>query len=663
MNTYIKKSVCPYDCPDACGLLIETDGTNVISVKGDPDHPVTRGLICRKMQNYEKDIHSPERIMTPLKRVGKKGLADSFCPITWDEAIHEICSKWKSIGEQYGFDSIMGYSYAGTMGIIQRKFGEAFFARMGAATTVRTICSSAKGAAIKHVMGHFHDWNASHIPEADVLILWSANPVANRLHAVPYINQARKNKAKVILIDVYRHDSASLCDEVILVKPGTDAVLMLAMMHVLEKEKLIDHTFIEAYTTGYDALRETFRGCTPEYASGICGVPAETIHSLALLFGKASCPMILPGSGMSRYSNGSAAYRHLFALLALTGAWAKGGGTCCVSGSGDHVRSNLVSHPELIDPKARRVNMNQLSLALTEDDRIKSLYVFNSNPAVMTPDQQGVSKGLSREDLFLVVHDRFMTDTALYADIILPTTFSVEQDDICYSYGNPHLQVSWQTIPAPGACKSNLEVFQLLAEGMGFEDKIFQKTAKEMVNELIESDEFFLFDITEEQRELLKKGESITVPQPDVMDFGTPDKKIHLADLPVGYTPVSDQKYPLRMVNSHNPWSLNSNFAYREELMKSRGPLTMKMHPDDARARGIEDGDLCYAYNDYGKITVQIRIIDGILPGTVNASGVYRKAHTFGDGNFNSLCGPNLTDDGEAAALNTQSIEIVKKVK
>lgn len=668
MNIYEKRTVCPYDCPDACGMITSTDGTKILSVRGDDKHPVTKGILCRKMRHYEQDIHSPHRILTPLKRIGEKGRPESFIPVSWEEAVTEICSRWKHLTREYGSDCILPYSYAGTMGIIQRNCGEAFFAKLGAANLKRSICSDAKGAGITSVMGNFCDWNSSRIADADLILLWSSNPSVNRLHVVPMICEARAKGAKIILVDVHQNQSARFCDEIILVKPGTDAALLLALMAELEKTGAVDTKFVEQYTTGYDDLKKEFSQWTLEKAESITGVPTGQIRKLAFLWAQAEKPMIIAGSGMSRYSNGAAAFRLLSCLPAITGAWKKGGGTSSLMGSGNFLNKNLIRRPDWIRAGTRTVNMNQLGEALLNDAQpIRSLYVYHSNPAVMTPDQQKVRKGLAREDLFLVVHDRFLTDTALFADLVLPATFSVEQDDIFSSYGHYHMQISWQVIPPAGESKSNWDVFRLLAEGMGFKDDYFKPSARELIEGFLDMGDrdspqkLFQFDISREQIEQLRQGYAILVPQPDVLDIKTEDRKFHLAAKPPVYTPLADQKYPLRLVMNHSVWALNSNFSYRNELMEKRGPLTLRISPEDAAERQIPDGELCTAYNDYGKITALIKVSETIPRGTVIAEGVYQKAYTFGDGNFSSLLSPILTDDGEASTLNTQSVDICRK--
>ena len=664
MKTYEKRSVCPYDCPDACGFVAITDGTSILSVKGDSLHPITQGFLCRKMTHYEQDIHSPHRLLTPLKRIGEKGNKNSFVPISWEEAITSIGTKWHEIMEQHGADSILPYSYAGTMGMLQRNCGHAFFHRLGAANLERTICCSAKDAGFEKTMGNAIDWGAPSLADADVILLWGSNPKSNQLHAVPFIKKAKERGAKVILIDVCQNASADLCDEVLLLRPGTDTVLILGLMNELDWNHLIDVAFIEKYTTGFDSLQHLYRTWSLKRTETVTGISADQIRTLADIYGHAKKSMIFTGNGMARYSNSSGAFQLLYSLPALTGAWEKGGGMNGSVGSGEFFCKDCITHPEWRNPKAHTVNMNQLGIALNDTEHpIYSLYVYHSNPAVMTQDQQNVCNGLAREDLFTVVHDRFLTDTALYADIVLPATFSVEQDDFFSSYGHYHMQVGWKIIDPPGECKSNWDTFRLLAKEMGFEDTFFQISAEDFILQRLKNyktESFFLAPVTEKQICELKEGKAILLDQPDVMDFQTEDKKLHLQPMIDDYTPLKDQSYPLRLVMVHSPWTLNSNFSYRQQLVEKRGPLTLRIHPKDALVRQIADGEICQAYNSYGRITVQIICDSGLLSGTAIAEGVYQKDLTFGDGNFNSLTGEELTDGGNASPFNTYTIEIEK---
>ncbi|MCQ2507174.1 MAG: molybdopterin-dependent oxidoreductase [Dorea sp.] len=676
----LKYSVCPYDCPDACGLVLEVEDGKLISTKGDPDHPTTRGFLCRKMNHYEQDLYNKERITSPYKRVGEKGKLDSFVPITWEEAVKTIANKWKEIIRTYGSDTIMPYSYAGTEGIIQGGAGEAFFYDLGGVSLIRTICGAAKSTGIAQVLGNdFSDWSSATLSDSDLIVLWGSNPQVNRLHVVPMIREAKKKGAKVILIDIYKTMSADLADQLILVKPASDGVLSLAMMHVLWEEGLIDYDFVNKYTSGYEELEKAFLPWTPEKAEEICGVKASVIRQFAREYANAKMPRFIGGSGMSRYTNGGNNCVLFTQLATLTGTMTRGGGVSGEMGSGTFANKTLFKKPVWKNPDKRVLNMNQLGYALTDKEwPVRSFYVFNSNPAVMAPDQVKVIEGLKREDLFTVVHDRFMTDTATYADIVLPATFSPEHDDIYTSYGHYHMQFGWKACEAPEGCKSNKEVFDLLAAEMGLDHEYWKKSAGQMMKEVLgaartelasqPSDEavkdasefagFFKFDITKEQLEMLEKGRPILLDQGNVLKNQTADGKINLHPPVPAYTPLKDQTYPLRFVVNHSVWAINSNFSYREELMDKRGKLTIWVNPADAEPRGIKDGLPCIAYNQFGRITTNVKVTEEVPAGTVLGSGVFQKRYTYGDGNFSSLLSEELTDLGQASTLNTQTVEL-----
>ncbi len=657
----ICKTACPYDCPDTCGLLVETDGSRIYKVKGDPNHPVTRGFLCRKMQHYEEDVHSPDRITRPYKRIGKKGEQSSFVPIEWEEALDIIEEKWKSIIADRGADAIMPYSYAGNMGIINRDSGEAFFNELGAATVLRTICADAQNAGTAITMGKFRDWKSETLVDSDCIIIWSDNVKATRIHSVPFIMEAKKKGADIIIIDVHKNISADLATQLILTKPGTDSALILALMNLLDQKGYLDPEFIDKYTTGFDALKNEYSSWTPEKASEITGVSVDQIHFLAEKFGKARKPMMVVGSGLSRYTNGGATCRLLMCLPALIGAWSRGGGTSGAMGSSRFVNKQLISHPEWVNPEARVLNMNQLGWALNDKENpISSLYVYISNPLAMSPDQNSVKKGLLRDDLFVIVHDRFFTDTALYADIVLPATFQVENDDLFTSYGHYHFQAGWKAIQAPGQCKSNWDTFCLLADRMGFVHDMWQKTERQMAEYLLEHPDFFTVEISDQDRQALYRGDPIMFSQQDVLTWNTDDGKIHLTPESPAYQPLKDQAYPFRIVMNHSPWSLNSNFSHRKSLMESRGPLTLKISTEDAKNRNLEDGEICYAVNKLGKVKITIAVADGVSRGTLIAEGVYEKRWTHGEGNFSALISQQLTDYGKASSLNTNTVDLIK---
>ena len=480
MASYIRKTICPYDCPTSCGLLAETDGTRILSVKGDPDHPAAKGLICRKMQRYEQSIHSSERILTPMKRVGAKG-EGKFEPITWDAAVKEIAGRWNRILEEDGADAILPMYYSGVMSVLQRKCGDAFFNRMGACDMVRTLCSSAKGAGYEAVMGQTGCLDPRELSDSSFYLVWGSNMKATRLQSMPALIRARSQGKRVVLIESCAADMDVYCDQTILIRPGTDGALALAMMHVMEEENLADRDFLAHQTEGYEAFRKTLSPYTPAWAEKETGVPAEVIADLAKEYASAAAPAIILGSGPSRYGNGGMTTRLITILSAYTGAWGRpGGGLCgCNPGAGPYVDNRLVTRPDFRKKPGRRVNINEIASALTGsrgEKPIRSFYVYGGNPVASVCCQKGIMEGLLRPDLFTVVHERFMTDTAMYADILLPAAFSVEQTDVYTAYGYCTFGTARKIIEPAGQSKSNWNTFCLLAQAIGYEESYLKNT-------------------------------------------------------------------------------------------------------------------------------------------------------------------------------------------
>ena len=484
----ITRSVCPFDCPDTCGLLVTTANNRVTRVTGDPDHPITQGMLCPKMSHYEKTVYSPQRLTAPLLRTGAKG-EGAFRPIGWDEAIDRICTRWKEMIAEFGTESILPYSYAGTMGLVQRNAGHPFFHYLGASRLERTICSPAKDAGWKMIMGNTPAMDPGEMSASDLIILWGLNAAATSIHAMRDVVNARKKGAKVWLIDTYRTPTAEVADEVFLVKPGMDGALALAMMQVLVRDRLVDRTFIDENTLGFEEFAQTvLPNCSPEAIADLCGLKAEVIEQMAGSYARAKAPFIRLGSGLTRYGNGAMTVRTITCLPALIGAWQhRGGGIFLSTSTGPAFPLHRVTREDFCTQPTRLVNMNQLgeSLDTLSDPPIKSLYVYHSNPAAIAPDQGAIVRGLSRDDLFTVVHERFLTDTARYADIVLPATTSLEHDDLYRAYGSYSVQVGRAVIDPVGESKSNWEVFQLLAAGMGWDDPFFKQSASEMIETLV----------------------------------------------------------------------------------------------------------------------------------------------------------------------------------
>ncbi len=660
-------SVCPYDCPDACGLLVTVENGHAISVSGDPDHPVTRGLLCPKMGHYEQTVHSPRRLTTPLHRVGKKG-AGEFEPITWESAIKLICSRWQGICSTYGAEAILPYSYAGTMGLVQRNAGHAFFHKLGASRLERTICSPAKDAGWKMLMGDTPAMEPAEMEQSDLVIMWGINAAATSIHALRDAQVARRNGARLWAIDTYRTPTCEAVDEVFLVRPGSDGALALGMIHVIEREALLDRGFIAANVLGFDKLAaEILPDCSPALMSEVCGLPVRIIERLAREYARAQAPFIRLGSGLTRYGNGAMTVRTISCLPAVIGAWAKpGGGIFVGTSTGGAFPLQTVTREDFIANNPRLVSMNQLGNALTElnDPAVMSLYVYHSNPATIAPDQNAVIRGLEREELFTVVHERFLTDTARYADIVLPATSSLEHPDLYRCYGSYQAQRCGAAIPAVGEAKSNWEVFCLLAAGMEWDDPFFRLSAEELIELLlVEENPWRSGAVTERMRQ----GEPVilTPPTDPKKEWLTPSGKIEVLNvrdreplprlLP---THAELDGYPLRLQPAVTPFALNSSFYEQDNLRSKQKCMELQMNRVDAETRNLADGQTVTACNDRGEVRFTLRISERVPPGTVVTEGVWWREFIPGDRGVNALTSQRLTDGGRGSTLYDVTVEV-----
>ena len=669
MAITIRKMSCPYDCPSTCGLLAEIENGRIVKVKNDKTHPVSKNGICRKMQHYEQDIYSMDRLMKPMRRVGKKG-EGKFEPISWNEAVREITDHFKDIIEKWGSEAILPCVYSGVMSDIQRSCGDAFFNRMGASELVKTLCSSAKGAGYDAVVGKTGCLEPTELNDSDLYLIWSCNMAATRLQTLADLQKPANRYKKKILIDVYPNPTAAYCDQVITIKAGTDGALALAMMHVLKKENLVDKSFVENYTSGYPAFAETLDGYTPEWAEGETGIPAEMIRQLAREFGEAKAPAIILGSGNSRHGNGGMTVRLITILSALTGAWQHpGGGLCgCTPIDTDYVNKSLITRPDFREKAARQININQIgqALAMEGKEAVRGFYVYGCNPANTVSDQQLILKGLEREDLFTVVHERFMTDTARYADLLLPATFSVEQTDIYRAYGYCTLGTGRKLVDAPGECKSKWYTFCLLATGLGYSDDYFDRSEDEMLDILLSHPTKAIAETSNEVKETLRQGGSVVLPFSDHLAFGTETGKMmivneKLAEPMPHYTAdysAKCQDWPLHLVAAPSVWSLNSTFLDREQLMTSRKGMTLWLNPEDAKVRKIEDGMPVIAFNELGEVQFTACIDQRVAVGNAVSEGVFASHQTQNGCGFNTLTHGRLSDIGAATTMNDNRIDI-----
>lgn len=661
------RSVCPFDCPDACGLLVAVENGRAVGVSGDPDHPVTRGLLCPKMRHYEQTVHSSRRLTTPLRRVGKKG-AGEFEPISWESAIEIICSRWRTIISDHGAEALLPYSYAGTMGLVQRNAGHAFFNKLGASRLERTICSPAKDAGWKMLMGETPAMEPAEIECSDLVILWGINAAATSIHAMRDAQAARSRGARLWAIDTYRTPTCEAVDEVFLVRPGGDGALALGMLHVIVREDLLDRAFIKANVLGFEELAaRILPDCSPAQMSGICGLPAGVIERMAREYAKAKAPFIRLGSGLTRYGNGAMTVRTISCLPAVVGAWGKpGGGIFIGTSTGGAFPLQTVTREDFMVGTPRLVSMNQLGAALTEltGPPVMSLYVYHSNPASIAPDQNAVIRGLERDDLFTVVHERFMTDTARYADIVLPATSSLEHSDLYRCYGSYHAQRCSAAIPPVGESKSNREVFCLLAACMGWNEPFFRLSADELIELLLlEENTWRSGTVTEK----LRQGEPVMLTPPTELkkEWLTPSGKIEILNASEGEplprplpTHAEQDGYPLRLQPAVTPFALNSSFYEQDDLRSKQKPMELLMNMEDAAERGMVDGQTVTACNDRGAVRFTLRISARVPVGTVVTEGVWWREFISGDRGVNALTSQRLTDGGRGSTLYDVTVEV-----
>ncbi len=667
MSPDVVRSVCPYDCPDTCGLLVEVEDGRAVRVSGDPGHPLTRGLLCPKMNHYERTVHSPRRLTTPLVRTGPKG-EGRFEPLSWAEAVGRICSRWKDLIARYGSECVLPYSYAGTMGLVQRNSGHPFFHKLGASRLERTICSPAKDAGWKAIMGDTAAMDLAEIEKSDLVILWGINAAATSIHVMRDALAARRAGARLWAVDTYRTPTCEAADKSFIVRPGGDGALALGMMHVIAREGLADRDFIQANVHGFDQFAEgVLKDCPPERMSAVCGLPAQVIEEMARAYAAARAPFIRLGSGLTRYGNGAMTIRTIVCLPALTGAWQRpGGGVFTGTSTGEAFPLGRVTREDFLERPTRLVSMNQLGKALLDlgDPPVMSLYVYHSNPAAVTPDQNAVIRGLERDDLFTVVHERFLTDTARYADIVLPATSSLEQPDLYRCYGGYHAQYCAAAIPPVGEAKTNWETFSLLAAGMGWDDPFFRQSADELVEQLLAYDTPWRDAATTRR---LREGEPVllTPPSASKRDWKTPSGRIEILNdreqepLPrLLATHAAGDGLPLRLQPATTPYALNSSFYEQEYLREKQECMALMMHPQDAAARGLADGRRVTAYNGLGEVEFVLKVTERVPAGTVVTEGVWWREFIPGRRGVNALTSQRLTDGGRGSTLYDVAVEV-----
>jgi anaerobic selenocysteine-containing dehydrogenase len=671
-----RHSVCALDCPDACSLLIDVDPAGGGSkLRGNPAHPVTRGFLCGKVARYLEREYSPARLLYPLRRTGAKG-EGGFSRISWEEALEEIAGKLKSIACEFGAESILPYSYAGTMGLLNGSgMDRRFFHRLGASRLDRTICSSAGGAGMTDALGFRYGVEPEQFRHAKLIIAWGANILGTNVHLWPFIVEARRNGAKFYTIDPNQNRTGKLSDRHYAIRPGTDAALALAMMHVILSEGLEDRDYLDRHTLGASELAARVLDWTPQRASELTGLASGDIIHLAREYATTRPSAIRLNYGVQRSDRGAMSVRTIALLPALTGAWKDiGGGVQLSTSAAFQLNRGGLERPDLqlaspLKREARILNMSELGRILTEG-AVKALVVYNSNPAAIAPDQHMVRRGLKRDDLFTVVLEQFQTDTADFADIILPVTTFLEHTDLYFAYGHYHLQLARPALEAPGETLPNTEIFRRLASLMDFDEPCFRDTDDAMIRTLLDSRHPFIDGITLEQ---LDSEHSVRLKIGDPFlpfvngGFGTPSGKCEFHAETLGYEPPVESRlgdtdllvrYPLEMISPKNDDSMNSTFGLRPGTDWQTAAL--KLHPIDASPRGISSGDAVRLFNARGQCLLRAEVSETIASGVVSAPSV-RWPKLAPDGNsVNMLTSQRLTDKGGGPTFYSCLVQVEK---
>ena len=681
-------------------------------IQGDPSHPVTRGFLCAKVAKYLDRVYSPDRVLYPMRRIVPKGVeaavgaglrpAQCWQRITWDEALDETASRFKKISAEFGPEAILPYSYGGTLGVLNgASMDRRFFHRLGASQLDRTICSTAGEAGLKSVLGVKLGTEPEQFRHSRYIIAWGANIHGNNIHLWPFIEEARRNGAKLVVIDPYRTRTAACADWYLPINPGTDAALALGIMHVIIGEGLHDVDYVAKYTAGFDRLRDKVTEYPPERVEKWTGISATDIVKLAHEYATTRPAVIRLNYGIQRSERGGMSTRAVAMLPCITGSWKEVGGGLQLSTSGayglrrDTLESANLMHTPLGRP-ARVVNMVELGKALNSLDNppVKALFVYNSNPAAVCPNHNQVIRGLQRQDLFTVVHEQFFTDTTDYADIVLPATTFFEHKDLQTAYGHYYLQVSNQAIEPLAECRSNVEMFRSLAHRMGFKEECFDESVDEMIDAALQSTNPWLhaIDRTRLEREghvrltfssnadgscgdgsLTRPGE----PHPFLPfahgNFATPTGKAQLyseqlkaegLDPVVEFTPPTEsrhsaqaQAYPLELLARKADNFLNSTFTNLPSVQELEERNILEISAPDARTRGIADGDTVRVFNARGEIQLTARVDGRVQPGVVSAKLNWAKL-TPGQRNINVLTSEKLTDMGNSATFYSVLVEV-----
>jgi anaerobic selenocysteine-containing dehydrogenase len=694
LETKVVKATCPHDCPDACGMRVTVDvkSGRAVKVEGDPTHPVTRGYLCNKVNNYIDLVYNANRVLYPHRRVGPKGPGGRLERITWDEALTEIAARLTAVVSEYGPEAVQPYNYSGTLGMVGFSgMGDRFFNKMGAARLAATICTAAGRAASLSMTGLVHEANIEDIPKMDVVILWATNLVTTGIHAMPFLDEARANGAKIVAIDPRPTRTTAYADWHVQPRPGTDAALALGMLKLIVDRGLHDEDFLRSQTLGWDRLvAERLPDYPLDRVAAITGVAEADIEKLAMLYAGTKKSFIRLNWGIQRHDNGGAMTRAIRCLPLFTGAMTTGGGLCV--GTGNEMRGvdpQKLQRTDLLAGRTpRTINMIQIGRALedaTLDPPIKAMFVWNSDPANCVPDTQSARRGMARTDLFTVVHDTFFTDTCDYADIVLPADTTLERTDIVGAYGNFYWGLSQQAIEPLGESVDNSELFRRLAKHMGYDDPCFSQSNESIIRELIDPAFNPLFEgVTYEQLEsngwARANLESPRRPGLNSGRWPTPSGKIEiyseaLAEAGIDPLPAhhperegqesTDQRvrFPLQVISAATHHFIGASFQHVPRLQAMMSRQTFEVSEADAESRGIGTGDLCRLWNDRGEVFGHALVVPGMLSGVLGAPKQLQGSKQRNGLNINALVSQDEADMGRGPVFYSTLAQLEKVVE
>ncbi len=672
-------SVCPHDCPDSCSILSTVKNGRLVKVAGNPDHPVTQGFLCRKFKDAAKWVYAEDRLLNPMKRVGKKGSGE-FAEISWDEALAEITNRWMEVIDESGTQSILPFFGSGTEGLVHGHVaGRRFFNRLGSLQLERTICTKAGRLGYQYTMGTSAGADPTAIDNCDLIVDWGLNSASTNIHQQQFLSKARRNGAKYAVVNPVAVAGAEKAEYFLRPRPGTDAALALAMMQVIIEEGLWHKDFVESRTYGFEELEAHLQNYKPELVEDVTGISGADIRSFARVYGEHSRSFIYVGPGCQRHSNGGMLLRTLACLPALTGAWRHDGcgiyfptSTCFPADfsrlEGDELRPN----------PAAKYNMLALGDKLADPD-IKSLYVFNGNPAAVLYNQNFVRSGLAREDLFSVVHEKFLTDTARYADIVLPATTQFEQRDVHFSYYHYGLYLNEQAIDPVGESRSNLAVFTHLAQRMGFDDGCFSESEDDIIERILANPAPAVAGI--DLAGLYRDGWTPAASDPVHEDFKnlkypTPSGRIEfysntMADdgfepLPTYQPPQESpdgspelfERHPMQLLTPSGHSFHNASYGQDTGIGTFEDKPTILVHPNDAASKSISTGDPVRIFNDRGDCRLWAVVTKGVKEGVLSAAGQWWSRHYPDGGNANHTTPDFLADLGGGSAFNSNLVQI-----